>query len=135
VTWGRDPGLPGLPIWKEELDRAGAAPDPRDPAVMQQPLMDSPAKLRALIEANNLDVAELWAADMRYQCNVGDLLATQVGCGLPARRLPSLDSATRATCEARVRERISQLTPLELVYAPEVLFAVARRAAQSHRGL
>src|SRR4029077_13976061 len=41
VTWGRDDGVPGLSLWKEELDAAGAAPDYRDPVVMQQARMDT----------------------------------------------------------------------------------------------
>jgi len=51
VTWGQDNGVPGLGIWKEELDAHGAAPDPRDPSVMQQALMDTPAKLTELLTA------------------------------------------------------------------------------------
>lgn len=35
VVWGEDPGLPGRDVWTEELDRVGAAPDPRDPSVMR----------------------------------------------------------------------------------------------------
>src|SRR5882762_2087864 len=42
LTWGQDPGSPGLSIWREELDREGAARDPRDPSVMQQASMDTP---------------------------------------------------------------------------------------------
>src|SRR2546425_8989053 len=30
VTWGEDPGLPGLSIWNEELDREGGGPGARE---------------------------------------------------------------------------------------------------------
>jgi len=127
VTWGQDPGLPGLTAWKEELDREGAAPDPRDSSVMQQAQMDTPAKVRRLLDAGNFTHVDVWSATTRHDWKVPDLLATQIGCGMPARRLNSLTPRARARCEARVTRRIEQLSPVELIYRPEVLFAVASR--------
>jgi hypothetical protein len=57
TSWGFDPGLPGADIWAEELEQAGAAPDPRDPSVMRQALMDTVLKLGdLLVAARELDV-------------------------------------------------------------------------------
>lgn len=127
VTWGRDPGHPGIPEWTEELDREGAAPDPRDPSVMQQDRMDTLEKLHRLLDASNFASPKLWSANVRHQWMLNDLLAVQVGCGMPSRRLASLSQAARARCEARTRERLGKLSQEELTYQPEVLFAVASR--------
>ena len=129
VIWGRDPGLPGLPIWIEELDREGAAPDPRDPSVMQQAQMDSEEKLRGIVEASGLDSVRVWSVISRHQWTLEALLAVQMGCGLAARRLPTLSHEAAARCESRVKARLSKLTEAELTHRPEVLFAVASRGA------
>jgi len=126
VTWGRDPGLPGSAIWTEELDREGAAPDPRDSSVMQQARMDTPEKLRSLLDAIGCVSANAWSQTFRHQWTREHLLATHLGCGMPARRLTSLARSRRAACESRVRARLGDLTHAELMYSPQVLFVVAQ---------
>ena len=132
VTWGQDPGSPGLSVWREELDREGAAPDPRDPSVMQQASMDTPEKLRHLLDAVGLASVNVWNAYVAHQWTIDDLLAVQAGCGMPARRLASLSSEERERCQSRVMDRLKRLTCAELTYRPEVLFAVANRP-ERHR--
>ena len=127
VVWGVDPGAPGASIWTEELDREGAGPDPRDPTVRQLGLMNTPEKLRQLIDQGGLSLVKLWAETMSHRWTLDGLLQYQLSCGVAARRLPSLDPEARARCEARVRERLSQLGDVEFDYRPEVLFAVARQ--------
>lgn len=129
VTWGQDPGSPGLSIWTEELDRHGAAPDPRDPGVMQQARMDTLEKLSALLDTAGYASLQTWRATFHHPWAVDDLLAMQTGCGMPARRLATLTAADRARCEARVNARLTSLAASDLVYRPEVLFAIARRPA------
>ncbi len=129
VTWGRDPGSPGMSVWRNELDREGAAPDPRDPSVMQQASMDTPEKLRHLLHAVGFVAVNVWSADVTHQWTLDDLLAMQESCGLPARRLESLPGDRRERCRSRVRRRLADLTPAELEYRAEVLLAVAHRTA------
>lgn len=128
VTWGQDPGLPGLSMWNEELDREGAGPDQRDRNVMQQALMDTDEKLSALLKSAGYERLRVWGRVFRYLWNLDDLLATQIGCGMAARRLVGLSTAAQAKCKSRVRARMKELTPSDLTYRPEVLFAVAHRA-------
>ncbi|MBI1876557.1 MAG: methyltransferase domain-containing protein [Acidobacteria bacterium] len=128
VTWGQDPGLPGLSVWTEELDRDGAAPDPRDRSVMQQTQMDTIDKVDRLLHASGLSAVRIWAVTVSHQWTLDDLLAVQTGCGMPARRLSALSPAERLRCESRVRTRLARLSSGDLVYRPEVLFTVARRA-------
>jgi ubiquinone/menaquinone biosynthesis C-methylase UbiE len=124
LTWGRDPESPGLSIWREELDREGAAPDPRDPSVMQQASMDTPEKIQGLLEAVGFVSVNVWSANVVHQWTLDDLLAVHVSCGMPARRLASLSSERRERCRSRVRTQLGRLTRAELEYRPEVLFAV-----------
>lgn len=127
ATWGQDPGSPGVSIWRDELDREGADPDPRDPGVMQQASMDTPEKLERLLGAAGFASTHVWRTTVAHQWTLDDLLAMQLGCGMPARRLATLPADTRAQCQARVRTRLERLKPSELEYRAEVLLAVASR--------
>lgn len=127
VVWGEDPGLPGRAIWSEELDRVGAAPDPRDASVMRQTWMDTPEKLTDLVERNRFVTARVWSRRFTHGFQLEELLSTQTQCGLPSRRLESLDADARGECISRVRSRMEHLTPAELVYRVEVIYAIAKR--------
>lgn len=131
VTWGHEPGLPGISVWTEELDRAGAAPDPRDPSVMQRASMDTPDKLRGLVESAGFGPVTIWNAAVEHAWVLDDLLANQIGCAAPARRLSSLSDDEQERCEALVRQRLARFSASELVYRAEVLFAVAERPQAS----
>jgi ubiquinone/menaquinone biosynthesis C-methylase UbiE len=124
AVWGKDPGAPGASIWTEELNREGAAPDPRDPSIMQAGAMNTPEKLRDLVQSSGLEVHNLWGETFSHKFAVDYLLKMQLGCGVASRRLPSLDPEARARCTDRVRERLEKLNEDELDYRPEVLFAV-----------
>lgn len=125
VVWGEDPGLPGRDIWTEELDRCGASADPRDPSVMRQSLMDTPAKLTALIEECGFAADRVWSERFTHQFTVERLLATQVHCGLPSRRLESLTAGARRECANRVRGRLQRYSSADLVYRVEVICGIA----------
>ena len=128
VTWGRDPGSPGLSIWREELDQEGAAADPRDPRVMQQGSMDTIAKLKRLLTGAGFVSVTTWSREVAHQWTLDDLVTVQAGCGMPARRLATLSPERRHRCESRVRARLTHLTQAELEYHAEVLFAVGQPA-------
>jgi ubiquinone/menaquinone biosynthesis C-methylase UbiE len=125
VTWGSDQGVPGLSIWKEELDAAGAAADPRDPVVMQQARMDTPEKISALLAAAGYASIRTWNRVFEYRWTIDDVIYLQLGCGLAARRISSLPAPNAAACEARVRARLASLPADALVYHPEIVFATA----------
>ena len=127
VTWGRDDGVPGLSIWKEELDAAGAAPDSRDPVVMQQARMDTGDKLSALLVSAGYTAIQAWAQVFVHRWTVDDVVKVQLGCGMAARRIGSLSAGDAAECDARVRQRIAELAPDALIHRPEILFAIAAR--------
>jgi SAM-dependent methyltransferase len=126
VTWGHDEGMPGLQIWKEELNNLGAAPDPRDPTVTQQQRMDTRNKLSALLGEAGFVLETIWSQVFESHWTIDQIVTTQLGCGLTARRIGSLSRSDAAECEARVRRRLTALGPDALIYRPEVLFVTAR---------
>jgi ubiquinone/menaquinone biosynthesis C-methylase UbiE len=125
VTWGRDEGMPGLTTWREELNAIGAAPDPRDPILMQQQRMDSASKLSALLRTAGFGVVQTWSQVFEHRWTIDAIVDAQLGCGMAARRIGSLSRSDAARCEAHVRERLAQLGPDALIYRPEILFATA----------
>ena len=127
VVWGADPGLPGGAIWREELDRLHAAEDPRDPSVMRQSWMDTPEKLRSLLEQSGFIPERVWSCRFAHQWTPSDLIATQIRCGLTSRRLDTLPSDARKACTERVRARLEALDPIDLSYRVEAVYGLARR--------
>ena len=123
ALWGDDPGLPGRDIWSEELDRAGAPPDTR-PAT-DDSLMNTAEKLTALLESAGLQ-SRVWSTYFSRQWSLDDLLALQLGCGVSSRRIRGLSAAGRDECRSRAQARLAELTPQQLNFRPEVLFAIAR---------
>jgi ubiquinone/menaquinone biosynthesis C-methylase UbiE len=127
VVWGEDPGLPGSTLWAEELDRVGAATDPRDSSVMRQSWMDTPEKLAGLLQLAGFTSHQIWTRRFVHEWTVENLLATQTHCGLSSRRLSSLSAEARDACVNRVRARMESLTALELEYRVEIIYAVGHR--------
>jgi ubiquinone/menaquinone biosynthesis C-methylase UbiE len=129
VTWGDDPGMPGLAVWKEELDAIGAAPDPRHSSVMQHERMDTPDKLTELLQQTGLACEKVWCERFAHQLTLEATLAVQSECGLAARRLATIPELAQIECLQRVRARVARMGVEELVYRPQVVFAVAGRPA------
>lgn len=127
VTWGVDFGTPGAAIWRDVLDAAGAAPDPRDPSIQQHARMDTEAKLGALLEEAGFAGVCTRREHAEYRFTLDSLLNVQVQCGLPSRRLPSLTIEEQARCRVRVEKQLRKLSGDELVFRPEVIFAIASR--------
>lgn len=134
VVWGEDPGLPGSTLWAEELDRVGAAADPRDSSVMRQSWMDTPEKLADLLKPTGFISHKFWTRRFVHEWTVENLLATQTQCGLPSRRLSSLSAEARDACVNRVRARMEGLTASELEYRVEVIYAIGHRPQPSFAG-
>ena len=127
VTWGVDFVTPGAAIWRDVLDAAGAAPDPRDPSIQQHARMDTEAKLGALLEEAGFAGVCTRRECAEHRFTVDSLLNVQVQCGLPSRRLPSLPTEEQLRCRAHAEERLRELSGDELVFRPEVIFATALR--------
>jgi hypothetical protein len=114
-------------IWREALDAAGAAPDPRDPSIMQHSRMDTETKVEALLREAGFTTVQTEARRVEHRFTAEDLLTVQLRCGVASRRLRSLGADDQARCRARAEERIRNLSEEELVYRPEVILGVACR--------
>lgn len=127
TTWAHEPGLPGATIWTEELDRLGAEPDPRDSSVVRHGLMDTPEKVSSLLQTAGFNSIEIWTKRFERRWDRESLLPLQQACSGSGRRLSTLAPRQRAKCVARVRRRIAHIPAAELIWTPEILFAVARK--------
>ena len=128
VTWGEQVMSPGRDFWREELDACGAVSDP-DASNAQRTLANTSEKLRQLLEAAALVPMQVWTDHFTQRWTVDGLVALRFSCDPPLKRLASLSPDAQTSCRARVEERLRALTPEELVFRPEVLFAVAHRPA------
>ena len=94
---------------------------------MGQARMDTVGKLAGLLHEPGFVSERIWSAHFAHPWTIYALLELQTSCGMPSRRLGSLSEKAQAACQGRVRSRIEALAAEDLVFRPEVLFAVARR--------
>jgi SAM-dependent methyltransferase len=127
TAWGRGYDLPGTAIWTRELDLRGAGSDSKPAAVKQDGLMDTPGKLRELLEAAGFTVSRIWTERPEHRWTWPELLELTSRYGATSRRLATLDPPSRKTCLERVGAALAELPAGELVYRPEMLLAVAAR--------
>jgi len=126
ATWGPEPGFPAEAIWEEELQAQGAGPDPVSLG-RQDKLMDSPERLRGMLEGVGIQVVRSWSQGFEHQWDAARFFALRSSHGACRRRLDTLEAAQRSACESRVRERLALLAPVDFIFRPEVVFAVARK--------
>src|SRR2546426_1178662 len=94
---------------------------------MLQSRMNTTEKFVGLIQEAGFTSIRIWSERFAHQWTLDGLLALQLGCGMAARRLSGLTALKRRRLLQRVEARLSRLTQDELVYEPEVLYAVAHR--------
>jgi ubiquinone/menaquinone biosynthesis C-methylase UbiE len=131
VTWGKCPDVPGIAIWKEELDAQGAGSDPRPTSAVQDELMDTPEKLSALLEEAGFVSPRVWSGAFAHRWTAENLMQLQLGFGSAARRAATLSESARTSCRSRVEARLARLSVEELTHRPKVLYAIARRPAST----
>ncbi|MBA2427526.1 MAG: methyltransferase domain-containing protein [Actinobacteria bacterium] len=125
VTWGDDPGYAALDIWSEELDAAGAAE--ADVTIARHDLVDTPAKMTALLDEAGFDRIRTWTATYEKAMTAEEFVDHRVGHGMSRRRFDSLGPHARALCLTRVRRRLEEVDREGLTDTSEVIFALARR--------
>jgi ubiquinone/menaquinone biosynthesis C-methylase UbiE len=127
VTWGSTIVMPGLTIWAEELDAAGAPPAANDASVSQHAAMNTPDKLAAWLVQAGFEAVQSQSDDREFLWPADRLLTVQARCGPPSDRLDGLAPARRAECRRKVRERLRQLDGAQRVCRLQVVSAVARK--------
>jgi ubiquinone/menaquinone biosynthesis C-methylase UbiE len=127
TTWGQDHELPGAAIWTCALDAHGAGPDLKPAAVKRDTLMNSADKIEALLDAARFAPSRLWVERLARHWTWPALFHLGAEYGASKRRLDTLEPGIRHACLARVREELAALATDQLLYRPEVIFAVGRR--------
>jgi hypothetical protein len=92
--------------------------------------MDTVDKLENLLRDAGFLPQRIWGEHFAHPWTVDALLELQASCGMPSRRLGSLSDKAKAACRRRVRLRIEAFTAEDLVFRPEILFAVASRSGR-----
>jgi hypothetical protein len=129
TTWGYDRGAPALDIWNQELNRHGAPLD--RPLIAQHQLMNTPDKLRSMLQRTGFQLAEIKIMPWSHQASLGHFIEQHQTLGLTGRRLAQLKPAARADFLRNVRRRLANLCPEDFVDRGEVLIGTAN--TRKHR--
>jgi ubiquinone/menaquinone biosynthesis C-methylase UbiE len=123
TVWGREAAVPALEIWNEELDRHGAPPEV--PLVARHELMDTPEKLRALLDRAGFPEARVESAPWSHQPSLEEFVGRHASLGIAGRRLAKLEPAARGAFLRQVRSRLEKLLAEDFVDRSEVIAATA----------
>jgi ubiquinone/menaquinone biosynthesis C-methylase UbiE len=96
ATWGYDRGAPALAIWNQELDRHGAPLD--RPLIAQHDLMNTPDKLRAMLQRTGFHHVQLNSMAWSHQASPAATHRTAPD----ARRIGQAPRATRTGRPSRL---------------------------------
>jgi ubiquinone/menaquinone biosynthesis C-methylase UbiE len=122
LTWGTVPGYPALEIWNETLDAAEAAPMD---GLSRHYLVDSPEKMRAMLELADFVSVKTWTRRFEHRQSLEEFLAHRTGHGASRRRLDSLPARVQKTCIETARSRLIELTPEDFTDRSDVVYTVA----------
>jgi ubiquinone/menaquinone biosynthesis C-methylase UbiE len=123
TTWGRDSVIPALEIWNEELDRHGAPPAPS--MVAQHDLMDTPDKVRTLLETAGFREPRVDSIPWSHRPSLDEFVRRHVALGATGRRLVALSTHARTAFVREVRSRLEKLAADDFVDRREVIGATA----------
>lgn len=123
ITWGDETEVPAYDIWEEELNAAGASAIGQ--SLARHELVDTPAKMRSLLEASGFESVQTWTGLYDRTMTADEFLAHRVGHGASKPRFDSLDRDAKARCLRATRARLETLGPIR--DTSEVVFALGRR--------
>jgi hypothetical protein len=130
ATWGEQRSRAAITAWIEELDALGAEPDV---TIANHDLMDNETKVRGLLESARLTVESVEVVRSEHPVTLEEFISLRTRIGPSARRLRSLEEATRASFLERAIGRIKDMDPRELVDDVDAILAVARRDDRAAR--
>ena len=124
TTWGHAPDDPRMAIWDEELDALGA---PKDTwATQGREAINTSGKLAGLLKGAGFASPTVWTDDLAHPWRPDDWLEF-FRHGRRRERLDAIPDDARDRCLARVRERLGELAPEQMIERAEVIFATATR--------
>jgi SAM-dependent methyltransferase len=125
ATWGDEPEVIADRVWAEELDAAGAPPDPGSP-LNRRELSNTIEKLAGLFRAAGFEDVETWTDRLDLIWPVDDYFRF-MGGGPVRRRLDRLEPERQTESLRRIRERLDALAPEDFAERSEVVYAIGRR--------
>jgi SAM-dependent methyltransferase len=128
ATWGPAGICVGIDVWDQELDAAGAAPDPAADVRSGEHLVNSPRKMRRLMAEAGFEDVNSESIEFRHQWDLDLFMEWRIRLGPSSRRLASLDPRAREACTARVRQLLEGMSEEALIDVEEVILSTARRA-------
>lgn len=123
TTWGQDAGARALEIWNQELDRHGAPPD--GPLIAQHDLMNTPGKLRAMLQRAGFHRAQVDVMPWSHRPTLRHFIEQHRTLGVTGRRLALLKPAAQGDFLRHVRLRLEKARVHDLVDRGKVLIATA----------
>ena len=130
ATWGESRPRAAIGVWLEELDAHGAE---EDFTIANHDLMDNEAKVRGLLESARFTVESVEIVRSAHPVTLNQFIGMRTRIGPGARRLRTLDEATRASCVKRAIERIKDMDAREYVDDSDAILTVARRDDRARR--
>jgi ubiquinone/menaquinone biosynthesis C-methylase UbiE len=123
TSWGRTSVVPALDIWYEELDRHGAPP--ASPMVAHHDLMDTPEKVRGLLDAAGFRDPTIAFIPWSHRPKMDDFFQRHLVLGATGRRLVGLSPEARSAFVRAARSRLEKLNPNDFEDRSEVIGATA----------
>jgi hypothetical protein len=112
-----------LEIWNQELDRHGAPPD--GPLIAQHDLMNTPGKLRAMLQRAGFHRAQVDVMPWSHRPTLRHFIEQHRTLGVTGRRLALLKPAAQGDFLRHVRLRLEKVRVHDLVDRGKVLIATA----------
>ena len=125
TTWASTVELEAVQIWDEELDRHGAAP--AEPLVAQHHLMDTPDKVRGLLDAAGFVPHAVQPVPWLHTPDPEAFIARHLAMGIRGRRLTGLPATERAAFAQAISRRLADLGPADFIERGEAILATASR--------
>lgn len=123
ATWGPDPLVPALQVWRDELDRHGAPPDA--PLVGNHDVVNTPDKLGGLLRDAGFAEVEVDEVPWEYHPSLDQFVEQHVELGHTSRRLSGLPPDARAEFLRAVRGRLASLDPDDFLHRHVIVLATA----------
>jgi len=126
TTWASDDPCPAEDIWADELEAAGAPPMDSLPGLAQHELMDSPDKVRGLLNEAGFGAIRIAPHRFEHSMPVEDFVVLKSTVGRGKQRLDQLTDGARTACVSRARTRLFQLPNQTVAMPLPVILTTAR---------
>jgi hypothetical protein len=123
TTWGLASDIPARDVWNEEIDRHGAPPAAA--MVARHDLMDTPEKVRSLLDAAGFGVSHIALIPWSYRPSREEFVQRHATLGITGRRLAGLSTGARSDFLRAVQARLERLQPGDFEDRSEVIGATA----------